>query len=50
VPGLRATVRSVRWISGNRPLEYAQQADVLTIQPGGVTPDPHATVLALDTR
>jgi len=50
VPGVAATVRSVRLLAGNRSLEFRQQADLLTIQAGGVTPDPHATVLAIDTR
>lgn len=50
VPGVAAGVRAVRLLAGNRPLEFRQQADRLTIQTGGVTPDPHATVLAIDTR
>jgi alpha-L-fucosidase len=50
VPGVRATVRAVRLLAGNRPIEFTQQSDVLTIQAGGITPDPHATVLAIDTR
>jgi hypothetical protein len=50
VPGVAATVRAVRLLAGNRPLEFRQQAGLLTIQTGGVTPDPHATVLAIDTR
>jgi alpha-L-fucosidase len=50
VPGVAATVRAVRLLAGNRPLEFRQQAGLLTIQADGVTPDPHATVLAIDTR
>jgi alpha-L-fucosidase len=50
VPGVGAKVRRVRLLAGNRPIAFSQQADVLTIQAGGITPDPHATVLAIDTR
>ena len=50
VPGVGANVRAVRRLSGNRPFEFTQRANVLTIQTGGITPDPHATVLAIDTR
>jgi alpha-L-fucosidase len=50
VPGVRANVRAVRLLSGNRPVAFEQQAGLLTIQSGGITPDPHATVLAIDTR
>ena len=50
VPGVRANVRAVRLLSGNRPIEFTQQADVVTILSGGIRPDPHATVLAIDTR
>jgi alpha-L-fucosidase len=50
VPGVGAKIRRVRLLAGNRPLEFRQQSDVLTVQSGGLAPDPHATVLALDTR
>jgi len=50
VPGVNAKIRGVRLLAGNRPLEFRQQSDVLTIQSGGITPDPHATVIAIDTR
>jgi len=43
-------VRAVRLLSGNRPVGFTQQADVLTIHSGGIAPDPHATVLAIETR
>ena len=50
VPGVRANVRAVRLLSGDRPLEFSQRAGVLTIPSGSITPDPHATVLAIETR
>ena len=50
VPGVAAKVRAVRLLAGGRSLAFTQQAGTLTIRPEGVTPDPHATVLAIDTR
>jgi len=50
VPGVRGPVRAVRFLSGNRPVAFTHRAGTLTIQTGGITPDAHATVLAIDTR
>jgi alpha-L-fucosidase len=50
VPGVNAKIRGVRLLAGKRRLEFRQQSEILTIQSDGITPDPHVTVLALDTR
>jgi alpha-L-fucosidase len=47
VRGLRAKVRSVTALAAKTPLKFRQAGDVITIDTAGVTPDPHATVLAL---
>ena len=49
-PACARTCRRCRLLSGNRPLEFTQQADVLTIQiQQHHTRDPHTTVLAINT-
>jgi alpha-L-fucosidase len=50
VPGVRAKVAAVTLLSDRRVLAFTQHGDVVTIQTAGVTPDPHATVLAIETR
>jgi alpha-L-fucosidase len=48
--GLRAKVRRVRLVDGGKPLRHVQSGDLVTIDLSGVSADPHATVLALETR
>ncbi|MCW5977279.1 MAG: alpha-L-fucosidase [Bryobacteraceae bacterium] len=48
--GLNARVRNVRALSGGAALKYAQTGDKLVISTDGATPDPDATVLAIETR
>jgi alpha-L-fucosidase len=48
VKGLRA--RSVTLLAGKRALKFTQQGDRLVIPAAGITPDPYATVLAVETR
>lgn len=48
--GLSAKVRSVRALAGGATLRFQQAAGKLTIDAAGVTPDPDATVLAIETR
>ncbi len=50
VEGLTAKVARVRALAGNQTLRFTQQGGRLSISPAGVTPDPIATVLALETR
>jgi alpha-L-fucosidase len=48
--GLTARVTGVRTMDGKTPLKFIQTGNKLTIQVAGLTPNPHATVLAVTTR
>jgi len=50
VPGLRSKVARVTLLAGRRPVAFTQRDGTLTIQTAGITPNPHATVLAIELR
>jgi alpha-L-fucosidase len=50
ISGLNATVKSIRALAGGAALRFEQAAGKLKIDMAGLTPDPDATVVAIETR
>ena len=50
VPGLRVRVAAVTLLAGRQPLKFRQASEHLTIEVPAQAPDPHVSVLALETR
>ena len=50
VEGLRARVARVSLLAGGRPLRFQQRGGSVRIPAAGIGPDPHATVLKIETR
>jgi alpha-L-fucosidase len=50
VPGLKAKVTKAIALNGNKPLKFRQQANSVSLELAGLTPDANATVLALETK
>jgi alpha-L-fucosidase len=50
VPGVAPGVRGVTLLAGRTPVKFTQHGGTLQIQTAGITPNPHATVFAIETR
>jgi alpha-L-fucosidase len=50
LPGLTRQVSEVRLLAGGKPLKFRQSGEALTVEVPAQPPDPHVSVLAIETR
>jgi alpha-L-fucosidase len=50
VEGLTAKVAGVTLLNGNRPVKFSQSGAAVNLSAPGITPDPNATVFAIETQ